>query len=148
MRLPLAALALGVLFLALPPAQAAQPCEARLCAEAGYPGPGLRVVVHQHEDCAVHGVLWEGAWMSVADASRWAWTGAPTSEAGALDDRAGASAAMLSDKAVFVAVDAATHAPNFAADPVLVAFWAADTLGNEDGCVLGVVEVTSGMGWI
>lgn len=141
-------LALAALLLAALPAAADEPCEARVCAEVGYPGPGVRLEVYEHPDCVVHQVLWAGAWMSAADASRWAWSDRSPAGAGALDDRAAASLALVLTKAAVVGADAAAHGPAFLASPIAAAFWAADTAGHEDVCALGVVDLTSGMGWI
>lgn len=145
MRAFAAGLALASLLLAPLAAAEPEPCPARLCADVGYPGPGFRVVVHEHPDCAVHAVFWEGAWMSAADASRWFWSDRSLAGAEAIDDRAHDAAALLFSKAITVAADGAARGPDFAADPLQAPLWALATVGDEDVCVLGVVEVTTGL---
>lgn len=125
------------------PAAAAVPCDARLCVDVGYPGPGARVVVHQHPDCVVHEVAWEGAWFTFADAAVWAYEGggeAPWAE------RPGDAAALLYAWAFEAAVEASVRAPGWAAgDPFGAPLWALERAGDEDVCALGVIEVSSGL---
>lgn len=138
-----ALLALALLAVALPAASAA--CEARLCADVGHPGPGVRVVVHQHPDCLAHALLWDGAWMSAADAATWAWGGASLAGTERLDDRADAATLRALAEAMDAATQAGDRAPSWMLDPLAAPLWAVERAGDEDVCAIGVVELTTGV---
>lgn len=162
--LSLAALALAGLALLAPAAGASAE---RLQVQAGYPLPDVGITVWEHEACALHQLAWQGGWFTLADALAWladdrtptlatvlqdaspgalgAWTAGTTTSAGALDDRTDAAALALAMHAMAVGEDAARRHPSWVWDPLAAALWANDQVGQEDLCLLGSIEVTTGL---
>jgi hypothetical protein len=120
-------------------------CDARLCVSLQQPGPGAHVNVYEDSSCAIHQVFWEGAWMSVANATVWAASGGQAFPADHLDDGAGAAFAVAWNHAWGALNDGLPRVPGWLfGDPTQAVFWANDQVGHEDDCALSFVDAGLG----